>query len=301
MTELNHHAKSTRVLVKAWRNAIDVILSDDDKGYHVHGDERISREVVLPRVTSILNIIEKQGLRTWAMNMALQYVRDNLAEVMAGPPGLADAPMKSDYTLGLRIEELLEEAAKAHLVKRDTAADYGTEAHALLQQLVIDPNTAVPDKFAPVVNAWDEWLNESDISIIATEMSVYYHDSVQNEPPISFAGTADLIAVDSDNNPVICDYKTGAKVYPEYALQMGAYSLGLSYCGIGNFFSATQLKNTRAFVIRLPKEENSSTEIKEVLDMGAQREAFLTACKLRQWQSSRNKWVPKRRKFQSLG
>ena len=132
-------------------------------------------------------------------------------------------------------------------------------------------------------------------------MSVYYHDSVQNEPPISFAGTADLIAVDSDNNPVICDYKTGAKVYPEYALQMGAYSLGLSYCGIGNFFSATQLKNTRAFVIRLPKEEDSSTEIKEVLDMSAQREAFLTACKLRQWQSSRNKWVPKRRKFQSLG
>ena len=290
MTELNHHAKSTRVLVKAWRNAIDVILSDDDKGYHVHGDERISREVVLPRVTSILNIIEKQGLRTWAMNMALQYVRDNL-----------QAERMKDMYSSMKVDELLEEAAKAHLVRRDTAADYGTEAHALLQQLVIDPNTAVPDKFAPVVNAWDEWLNESDISIIATEMSVYYHDSVQNEPPVSFAGTADLIAVDSDNNPVICDYKTGAKVYPEYALQMGAYSLGLSYCGIGNFFSATQLKNTRAFVIRLPKEENSSTEIKEVLDMGAQREAFLTACKLRQWQSSRNKWVPKRRKFQSLG
>ena len=260
-----------------WNSAVTVRLSDDNKGYYVHGDERIPSDVVLPRVTGILNIIEKQGLRTWAMNMALDYMKENIG---------TDIPF----------HELLENARLAHEEKRDIAADYGTEAHALLQQLCIDPDTAVPDKFVPVVSAWEEWLDNSGLSILDTETSLYYHDTTSKDAPISFAGTADLIAMDKDGTPVICDYKTGARLYPEAALQMAAYSLGLAYCGIGKFLDAGNMVNTKAFVIRLPKEEGTLPEIREVRNLDDQRQAFINACKLRQWQSSRDKWVPKRKK-----
>ena len=269
--------KTSQIGLSIWKSKVKVMLSDDNKGYHVHGDERIPEDVVLPRVTGILNIIEKQGLRTWAMNMALDYMKENIG---------TDIPF----------HELLENARLAHEEKRDTAADYGTEAHALLQQLCIDPDTAVPDKFVPVVSAWEEWLDNSGLTILDTETSLYYHDTTSKDAPISFAGTADLIAMDKDGTPVICDYKTGARLYPEAALQMAAYSLGLAYCGIGKFLDAGNMVNTKAFVIRLPKEEGTLPEIREVRNLDDQRQAFINACKLRQWQSSRDKWVPKRKK-----
>jgi len=278
--------KTSQMGLSIWKSKVKVALSDDNKGYHVHGDERIPEDVVLPRVTGILNIIEKQGLRTWAMNMALDNIKENLSYLSSKRIELTDDG----------IDDLIERARLAHEEKRDTAADYGTEAHALLQQLCIDPDTAVPDKFVPVVSAWEEWLDNSGLTILDTETSLYYHDTTSKDAPISFAGTADLIAMDKDGTPVICDYKTGARLYPESALQMAAYSLGLAYCGIGKFLDAGNMVNTKAFVIRLPKEEGTLPEIREVRNLDDQRQAFINACKLRQWQSSRDKWVPKRKK-----
>jgi len=278
--------KTSQMGLSIWKSKVKVTLSDDNKGYHVHGDERIPKDVVLPRVTGILNIIEKQGLRTWAMNMALDNIKENLSYLSSKRIELTDDG----------IDDLIERARLAHEEKRDIAADYGTEAHALLQQLCIDPDTAVPDKFVPVVSAWEEWLDNSGLTILDTETSLYYHDTTSKDAPISFAGTADLIAMDKDGTPVICDYKTGARLYPESALQMAAYSLGLAYCGIGKFLDAGNMVNTKAFVIRLPKEEGTLPEIREVRNLDDQRLAFINACKLRQWQSSRDKWVPKRKK-----
>jgi len=275
-----------------WNSAVTVRLSDDNKGYYVHGDERIPSDVMLPRVTGILNIIEKQGLRTWAMNMALDYLRAHINTTDTGSPAEAVRNALSPEALN----ELLENASHAHEQKRDTAADYGVEAHALLQQLYIDPETAVPDEFRPVVDAWEEWIDNAGLKIIGTELSMYYYNDA-----FSFAGTADLLAVNSDGIPVICDYKTGANVYPEYALQMAAYSLALSYCNSrghskDKLFTDEQIENTRAFIIKLPKEEGKLPDIKEVNNLAKQRQAFTYACMLRQWQSGRDKWVKKSRK-----
>ena len=275
-----------------WNSAVTVRLSDDNKGYYVHGDERIPSDVMLPRVTGILNIIEKQGLRTWAMNMALDYLREHINTTDTGSPAEAVRNALSPEALN----ELLENASHAHEQKRDTAADYGVEAHALLQQLYIDPETAVPDEFRPVVDAWEEWIDNAGLKIIGTELSMYYYNDA-----FAFAGTADLLAVNSDGIPVICDYKTGANVYPEYALQMAAYSLALSYCNsrghsTDKLFTDEQIENTRAFIIKLPKEEGKLPDIKEVNNLAKQRQAFTYACMLRQWQSGRDKWVKKSRK-----
>ena len=277
-----------RELMNDWRSKVKVSLTEDAKEYVVTGDERVPADVTLPRVTGILNIIEKQGLRTWAMDMALEHIREEFR--------LFQHKHEPSRRPTFPLDRVLIDARQAHEQKRDTAADFGTEAHALLQQLYLDPDTAVPDEFRTVVDSWDKWMTESGLEVIATEQQLYYHDSTSRNSPVSFAGTADLIAVDSNGIPVVCDYKTGSRIYAEYSLQMAAYTLALTYCGIGNFLNARDASLTRAFVVRLPKEEGKDIEVKEVNDVLVQQEAFIHACKLRQWQSGRSKWVrnPKR-------
>ena len=270
--------------MKEWRDKTNVSLTEDGKGYTVTGDERVPEGIILPRVTGVLSVIEKYGLRTWAMRMALTHVEENLAE--------AAQVMPFDEALKLT----LEGAAKAHEERRDTAADYGTEAHARLQQKFIEPDTVVPKEFKPVVDSWEKWMEEAELKVLATEMPLYYHDTVSRMAPVSFAGTADLIALDKNGMPVICDYKTGASIYSEYALQMGAYAMSLAFCGIGNFLSVDQMRNTRAVVVRLPKEEGLPIEVREVEDVLYHQEVFEYTCKLRQWQSKRNKWIAKKKK-----
>ena len=99
-----------------------------------------------------------------------------------------------------------------------------------------------------------------------------------------------MLGFDRDGKPVICDYKTGKSIYTTHALQLAAYSLAFSFCGLGNFIDAGSLVDVRAFVVRLPKEADGELEIKEVQHILSQQEAFLNACKLRQWQSRRDKW-----------
>ena len=268
--------------IQGWSKTVDVKLTDDGKGYTVHGDKRVP-DIALPRVTGILNVVEKYGLRKWAMNTALGYVKDNLTEAMQVLP--------FDEALALT----LEGAAQAPEQTRDDAADFGTEAHALLQALFDEPNTVVPDPFRTVVHSWMKWLEDSNLRVAATEQSLYYYDDSPSGKPIAFAGTADVIAIDQEGIPVICDYKTGKHIYSEYALQMGAYSMALGYCGVGSFLTAEQIAKTRAVVIRLPKEEGQEIEVREVDNVEFQEDSFLYACRLKEWQSSRKKWSPKKR------
>lgn len=258
------------------------------------GDRYVIGDVEYPRVTGILGIIDKYGLRTWAMNQALDYIRNNRQHYSLPRYYIEDDQSVND------METMLLDASKAHEEKRDTAADYGTEAHALLQQLTLDADTGVPEKFAPVVDAWQEWMDESGMQILATEQTLHY-----NKDGIRFAGTADLICLDKDLSIVIVDYKTGARIYPEYALQMAAYSLGMqdSWLSSNHEYSWLSRKQVgigfipiKAVVMRLPKEEGGKLEYKEVDNLDQQEEAFLHAAQLKLWQSGRNKWKRATRK-----
>lgn len=259
-------ASTVRDSINKYKAGVSVRVSEDGKSYRVVGDERIPEDLKLQRVTGILNIIEKEGLRLWAMNQALDYVRENHSMM----------PLK----------KLLENASHAHEEKRDTAADYGTEAHALLEHLIINTDTAVPSKFQPVVDAWTEWLDTSDLEIVGTEVSLYYKVG-----GIAYAGTCDVLAVDKDDNFVICDYKTGKYMYMEYSLQMAAYAMALEFC-----IDVPVTSKVRAFIVKLPKEEGTEPQIREVAHLAEQQDSFIDACKLRQWASRRDKLVPKKKK-----
>ena len=38
--------KTSQMGLSIWKSKVKVTLSDDNKGYHVHGDERIPKDVV---------------------------------------------------------------------------------------------------------------------------------------------------------------------------------------------------------------------------------------------------------------
>lgn len=263
-----------------WMDALQVNLTEDQKAYTVVGDNRIPDTERLIRVTGVTNVLDKYGLRFWAMNQALDFIRDN----------------RKHY--GGMFDALLTDASKAHEQKRDIAADYGTEAHALLQELYVDTNISVPAKFQPVVDAWEQWLDESELQILAREQSLYYHD----EPTgVSFAGTADVIAKDADGNYVICDYKTGASIYPEYSLQMAAYVKAFEQLFLYKVIMPSsepyiQNPNVRAVIVKLPKEEGGKLETRELNNIPYHQEAFIHAYHLLKWQSFRGKLLPKPRR-----
>ena len=262
-----------------WKSRVRVSLDPNGKVYHVSGDDRVNEDDDLPRVTSITNIIDKgEGFHTYPMYQAINYIRDNLSN---GVSGVDD------------IDELLTESLGAYKDHTNTAANYGSEAHALIEQLQREPLTTVPEEFKITIDAWENWIDSSGIVILDTETPVYYSDTSSKDAPIAFAGTVEMIGFDRHGRPVICDYKTGKSVYTTHALQLAAYSLAFSYCGIGSFIDAGSLVDVRAFVIRLPKDADGELEIKEVQHIGSQQQAFINACKLRQWQSRRDKWYRK--------
>ena len=248
-----------------------VSISDNEKFYVVKDDPRIEggKATDFHRVSTMLSVIENPALRKWMMNIALDYVKENFQ--------------------ASKISEVIESARKYPDERKDTAANYGTRAHALAQQLADGTSYfAVPPDLRLVAKAWHEWASSVDLEIIKTEQSFYWRDN-----GISFAGTADLIAR-RGSTIYIVDYKTGGSdtrwsPYPEMALQLGAYSLCLEYC------TGIPVQEIKGMVVKLPKDapqDDSEFTIKyrEVADMESAREAFLHACSLKKWQSDRGKW-----------
>ena len=240
---------------------VTVNLHPEGKGYLVYGDERIEEDTLLPRVTSITDILDKFGLRNYKMEQALEFVGDTLKE-----------------NRNVDIDALVEAAKVAADAKSDDAANFGVEAHALLEQLAVDPMIAVPDKFLPVVEAWKECIE--GLVIKETESKVYY--SIGG---IQFAGTVDMVASDGEHL-YIYDYKTGKNVYAEHALQVAAYVMAYEFT---NKLRDGTIKG--AYIIKLPKEESDKTLIKGLDNLEMHKEAFLNLCCIKQWKSNRKKWL----------
>lgn len=246
------------------------------KHYLVTGDSRIGNGMPtkFKRVSSMTSIVDKPALRYWYMNTALQHIKDNWEHVRK-----------------IKDEEPLDEAlssAKASPNKaRDSAGDYGTRAHALVQELADGTRTeAIPPELRRVAVAWSDWINNADLEIVKTEQPFYWH-----RDGLSFAGTADLIAR-RGSKIYIVDYKTGGddekwEPYNDHALQLGAYSLCLEYC------TGIPVEEQGAIVVKLPKyapQNDYTIKWGEVNELDYAREAFLSAAFLKTWDGSETQW-----------
>lgn len=126
------------------------------------------------------------------------------------PPGL----------LQWYVQHGLKEANK---LKEDAAAK-GTEMHIIFERYLRGEQIDMADLplfHAKALLSLDQWANDNDVAVIATEQRVFNHQ-------LRYAGTVDLICEMTFNKQrvkAIVDFKSGTGVYDDYAIQLEMYRL----------------------------------------------------------------------------
>lgn len=169
------------------------------------------------KLTGVTTVIDgtssKQNLIQWAANMAVDYVRENVAYAIPGPDGGFWAIKPST----------VEEAKTAHTRKRDKAATKGTDTHALVEEYILKMIRDYGGKTYvastnDAIYPFTLWAAENVDRFLAAEQRLYSETH-------GFAGTCDFVAI-IDGKLTIGDLKTFPKMWSADAfIQMGAYSI----------------------------------------------------------------------------
>jgi hypothetical protein len=153
-----------------------------------------------PSVTTVLQIKDKPALVGWAKRETAACAVRNLEVlekmVRSGGPGAAVEWLKRipDYT-------------------RDVAADLGTQVHAMAEALGRGEPVAVDESLRPYLAAYRrDFLDVFHPRFLAVEAMVC-------SERYEYGGTADAF-VEIAGEIWLLDYKTGAGVYPDSALQL---------------------------------------------------------------------------------
>lgn len=179
--------------------------------YKIVDDLKAAKPKILQKpkgVTTILSKVLAKDLMGWAVSCAVDYLAEKLPVIT---------------------QQDLDEAAKAYTVKRDSGANTGTEAHALVERFLKGgSDTAQKDNHSP--EAWNaymaflKWYNSVKPEVINVEEVIYSQE-------YGYAGTYDCM-LRIDGKVYLCDLKTTNAsrtapqgVYPENFLQLGAYAL----------------------------------------------------------------------------
>ena len=178
-------------------------------GYYVNGKR-------VPGVSTILSRFKASGaLIHWAFNIPYQ--------------GLIEARDVLSHTLDTgdhsRALEFLEHPLENwdYRKVRDTAADAGTCAHAMMEAHIkndhFDPgpySTVVINMAYPAFQAFVSWSKQVKFKVIETEVPLTSKKHL-------FGGTRDAILIDDQR--ALGDWKTAGDIYPENLCQLGAYGI----------------------------------------------------------------------------
>ncbi len=122
------------------------------------------------------------------------------------------------------IEDAIELGRKAHVAKKERAADLGKIAHAIAESIL----TGEP--FEREEESWTDELIEiarpNGERIVAAIFEAGLKPKFIEQAFIGpgFGGSLDLICEDADGLDVLVDYKSGKHVGEEVVVQQGAYS-----------------------------------------------------------------------------
>lgn len=165
-------------------------------------------EKVVYGTTSIINVLSKPALMFWAVNQSIDFMRTNLR------------PGKSLDEI--QIKDLLENAKRAHTIKKNRSADTGTMIHEWVEKFLKAGLTGKPLPKKPVnkemknaIDGFIKWIKENDVKFLASEQKIY-------SKKYRYAGTLDIEALVNGKRTII-DIKTSKAIYPEMLLQASAY------------------------------------------------------------------------------
>lgn len=164
--------------------------------------------VKVPSVTTICKaVIDKSdALVPWAVNETLSFLRGVLSP-------------DADSSGSIWWEQVLEQAKKAHRVRKEEAANLGSQVHAALECKFKDgidlPFEGVDDRVTSCYNAGLAWLETHSVQPVAVERKVYSRR-------YKYSGTLDKLAI-VDGALSLIDWKSSKHIYPEHRLQTALY------------------------------------------------------------------------------
>lgn len=159
----------------------------------------------VPSVTTIIGRLNKPLLIQWAANMAVDHIETNL---------------RSQFD-NRSLPVLFAEARKAHVTKKDSAADIGSRVHEYAQ-MVLQGQTPPEPLDGPAqkgIEAFWRWVDSHKIEPIAVERRVMSKEGM-------YAGTCDFFGL-IDDRLCVLDFKTSKGVYDEAWWQTSAYVMAI--------------------------------------------------------------------------
>ena len=164
----------------------------------------------VPAVTSVLSttIAKQQILMPWAVKMGAEWFKEN-----------SEAFSQAEIS----IDDMVNGIKRAYKKKSAGAIDLGRQVHEWCEQAILwklgnaeVPSMPTDEKAVNSINAFREWIKQNEVEWLAAEQRVYSRTH-------NYAGTVDAVARVNGEFAVI-DFKTSARIYEEYYLQVAAYS-----------------------------------------------------------------------------
>ena len=168
------------------------------------------RDKELPRVTTILNILDKPALVPWAAKITASAFKDAVSKSL-------------DCLSEELLDEIEREAKGAYRKKSTEAMDIGTRVHKIIETWIESDGVLTLDEVIDPyakrgLEAFLSWGEEHDIEIISYEQVV-----TDNR---YYAGRYDLLAK-VDGKLTLIDFKTASGIWFSNWLQLGGYAIAI--------------------------------------------------------------------------
>lgn len=162
----------------------------------------------VPSVTTILSVINKPALISWAANQAVDFMAENI---------------KPGQSLDeVQLQQLFNDARKAHTKTKQNTADIGSMVHDWISRFIRGekPEMPINEQLKSSINNFLDWKEKHGVKFLLSEQPVY-------SKKFNYCGTLDFVA-HIDNNLFLGDIKTSNAIYDEYWVQLAAYGVARS-------------------------------------------------------------------------
>ena len=190
------------------RSELREVLRVEDTPALAYVRETLLRPDVREEVLRLLRMEELEYVVTEYPDFIDRMLNEALdTPVQAESTGTAaDDRQDDDSAYRGFLNRMLEKARKAPTKAKDDAADWGTDVHSWAEEVLYqgeDPSGG--------------FLAKHGLTLVEVECLLW--DDI-----LGIAGTTDTVAEDEDLRLVIVDWKSGRGIYPEYGLQVCAYT-----------------------------------------------------------------------------
>lgn len=193
----------------------------------------------LPRVTSLIKLLEKEAVTKWKIEMTARYFKDKLLDLIKIGFISFEQIQKMDT------DEIYQKALNYSDEKAAAAANLGTRTHEAIEKFLRAEDgeeIEIDEDIQKPFNAFMRWWNKAKVDPIILEERVYSLDNG------GFVGKIDLAAflgIGLEKSLYVIDFKTSKAIYDDMVLQIAAYFFA--------FKQTTKMEPKKAGILLLNK------------------------------------------------